>query len=631
MLVNRQHNDEAQATLAAIVESSDDAIVSKTPEGVIMSWNSAAERLLGYRADETIGQSITLIVPAEFQEDELHILERLCRGERIEHHETVRLAKGGRRVDVSLTISPVRNKTGRIIGASTIMRDITRRRQREQALRDATARLQMAQEAADLGAFEWDLRTDVVSWSPSMENLYGLPCGGFGRTCESWRAMIHPQDWPAIKAATCDEGKPRAPWKVEFRIIRPDGAVRWMAVRARIIPDKGGGPGRLVGINMDIPERKHAEEALRRSETHFRQLANIMPQIVWVAGADGVVDSFNRRWYEFTGLTEGVDDIHSWKSVLHPDDLPACQATWDMALQTGEPFQTEYRLRDSRTGNYRWFLARALPVRDEDGRIVRWFGTCTDIEDQKRAEATLAQARDQLDQMVQQRTQELQRTIGELESFSYSLSHDMRAPLRAIQSYLQIALQECGPRIGAPEQEYLQKSISAAQRMEHLIQDVLAFTRLSRQEITLHVVDVDTLAREIIQERPEFQPPAAEVRLEGQLLPMVGHEALLTQCLTNIVGNAVKFVAPGVKPQVRIYTEPKGGRIRLWIEDNGIGIAQDAQRNLFGLFHRFHGQYEGTGVGLAIVRKAVERMGGQVGVESEPSHGSRFRIELPAP
>jgi Bacteriophytochrome (light-regulated signal transduction histidine kinase) len=166
--------------------------------------------------------------------------------------------------------------------------------------------------------------------------------------------------------------------------------------------------------------------------------------------------------------------------------------------------------------------------------------------------------------------------------------------------------------------------------MDQLIQDVLAFAKLSRQEITLQPIDVDMLVREIVQERPELQPEKAEIRVESPLHKMCGHSASLTQCVTNLLDNAVKFVAPGVRPRVRVYSEANNGKVRLCFEDNGIGIEKEAQRRLFEMFQRMHTgtEYEGTGIGLAIVRKSAERMGGKVGLESEVGRGSRFWVEL---
>jgi signal transduction histidine kinase len=261
-----------------------------------------------------------------------------------------------------------------------------------------------------------------------------------------------------------------------------------------------------------------------------------------------------------------------------------------------------------------------------------------DITRQKQAERELRAAQKQLEEQahaletnVRERTARLQESVAELEAFSYSLSHDMRAPLRAIQSFTEIVLEEFGAKIGPEGTSHLNRVISAAVRMDRLIQDVLAFSRVSRQEIALEPVDVEKLVRDILHERPTLQPPKAEITIESPLQRVTGHTASLTQCLTNLLDNAVKFVPRGVTPRVRIRTESVPQAVRIWIEDNGIGIAPEARSRLFGMFQRLHtrNEYEGTGVGLAIVRRAAERMNGRVGVESEPGRGSRFWIELP--
>jgi signal transduction histidine kinase len=277
------------------------------------------------------------------------------------------------------------------------------------------------------------------------------------------------------------------------------------------------------------------------------------------------------------------------------------------------------------------------PLKDEEGQVVGASKVLRDISARKEAERKLQEAGEQLELHAQklestvgERTEQLQGTIAELESFCYSLSHDMRTPLRAIQSYSQMVLEEEGKKLGPDCTSYLRKAIGAAERMDQLIQDVLAFASLSRHEITLQPIDVDKLVREIVQERPELQPHKADILIESPLLSVTGHSASLTQCITNLLDNAVKFVAPGVKPRVRVYSQADNGRVRLCFEDNGIGIEKEAQQRLFEMFQRIHtgNEYEGTGIGLAIVRKSAERMQGRVGLESEAGRGSRFWVEL---
>ncbi len=248
------------------------------------------------------------------------------------------------------------------------------------------------------------------------------------------------------------------------------------------------------------------------------------------------------------------------------------------------------------------------------------------------AKEELARANVNLERIVEERTAQLRTTIGELESFSYSLSHDMRAPLRTIRGFTSIVLRQYRGQLDPMAVDLLEKAGSAAVRMDQLVTDVLALTRLSREQLDVQPIDLGKLLVQILHERPELQAPAAEVRLELPLAMVLGHEASLTQCLTNLLGNAVKFVEKGKLPRVSIWTERSGAKVKLWVEDNGIGIEPEAQGRIFGIFQRLHRQdeYEGTGIGLAIVKKAVERMNGSVGVESTPGQGSRFWIELPA-
>ncbi len=294
-VTERKQAERAALLLGEIVNSSDDAIISKDLNGIITSWNTSAERVFGYTADEAIGKSVTILIPTDRLEEEPKILSRLKRGERVDHFETIRKRKDGSLLDISLTISPVKDKHGNILGVSKIARDIT--------------------------------------------------------------------------------------------------------------------------------EAKRAHAALLASEARFRQLADAMPQIVWTARPDGYLDYYNERWYEFTRLSRGTSEEMSWEQLLHADDVQRCQETWNAAVGSGKPYSIEFRLRDGRENQWRWFLARALPVRDADGKIAKWFGSCIDIDDQKRVE------------------DDLRRANQDLEQFAFSASHDLQEPLRTIKIYSELSEQ----------------------------------------------------------------------------------------------------------------------------------------------------------------------------------------------
>ena len=286
-------------------------------------------------------------------------------------------------------------------------------------------------------------------------------------------------------------------------------------------------------------------------------------------------------------------------------------------------------------------------IREPDEAMLAMFGVIGgqigQFIERKRAEEALQKAQaelkehaTELERMVAQRTTKLSETVQDLEAFSYSIAHDMRAPLRSMQGFAGILKQDYGDKLDDTAQGYLQRLGSAAGRMDRLIVDILNYSQVVRGELDLGIVDAHKLVLDIIHSYPQFEQTRADVSIEGRLPLVLANEAALTQVMSNLLGNAVKFVRPGLHPCVRVGANSGAahdGRVELWVQDNGIGIPGDLQKRLFNMFTRLHrpGLYEGTGIGLAIVKKAVERMGGSVGVDSNADHGSRFWVQLRRP
>ena len=275
--------EQASRQLAAIVESSEDAIISKDLNGIIASWNHGAERLFGYTAKEAIGRPIEFLIPPERHDEEPAILERIRRGEPIEHYETIRQHKDGRLMDISITVSPIRDAQGNISGASKIARDISRRKRVEVTLRESEQRLRLATQTGKLGVWDWDIVTNRISWSDSLYAIHGVKPDQFDGTVTGFAALVHPEDQELVSKAIQLALDSDLPYEIEFRAVRPDGAVIWLFTSAAVLRD-GERPVRMLGATMDISERKRTEEALRQSEEKLRQQAQELEQQLIMSG-----------------------------------------------------------------------------------------------------------------------------------------------------------------------------------------------------------------------------------------------------------------------------------------------------------------------------------------------------------
>lgn len=350
-------------------------------------------------------------------------------------------------------------------------------------------------------------------------------------------------------------------------------------------------------------------------------LLNLSHDAIIVRDTRGLITFWSRGAVEMYGFSESEALGKAARDLLHTVFPAEGQDPNDHVLQTG---RWDGELRHTRKDGSKMFVAsRWSLVRNSDGSPKAVLQSNTDITQK-------IQFQEELERLVQERTVKLRETVGELEAFSYSVSHDMRSPLRAMHGYARVLLADYKGRLDEVAIKYLERIMRAAIRLDVLVQDILAYSKVAKSEFTLQPIDLEQLLTDLLATRPELQPPSATVTFISPLHKVFAHEAYLTQCFTNLLGNAVKFVPPGVHPQVAIRGEMHDNHILVWIEDNGIGIDPSHQDRIFEIFGRVHPDkaYSGTGIGLAIVKKAVQRMNGEVGVISEVGKGSRFWLKL---
>ena len=381
--------------------------------------------------------------------------------------------------------------------------------------------------------------------------------------------------------------------------------------------------------------RKDNQEALRRSEERFKIAAQATNDLIY----EWDLASGHLEWFgdvdRVLGFAPGelVRTADAWSAQIHPDDRPRVAAAIrrHLARSGGGLFSEEYRVR-TKDGAWRVWIDRGTALRDAEGRASRWYGAVSDITERRRAEQEILRLNATLEARVHERTGRLQELVRELETFAYTVAHDLRAPLRALRGLSEVLVEDHAPQLGESGSDLARRIADAAERMDALTRDLLDYSRVALTPLELERVDLEPLVDRSLRElEADLADRRAEVEVERPLPCVRGQSVLLGQAVLNLLSNAIKFVEPGTAPRVRVSAVRRANQVRLQVKDNGIGVQPNHLGKLFGVFERLEPRrFPGTGIGLAIVRKVAERMGGRAGVDSEPGRGSTFWIELPS-
>lgn len=495
-VTERKKIEEQRSLYEFIVNSGDDAIISKDLDGIITSWNNGAEKVFGYSHDEAIGKHISMLFPPEKIDEDRTILDRIKQGAPVAHYETERVTKDGRRIFISQAVSPIKDASGRIIGASKISRDVT-----EQKI-------------------------------------------------------------------------------IEARLVKSEKT--YHAIAANL-------PGSIVTI-IDLDRRYVLAEG----------------------------EGMKNLGYTRESLVGRIES-----EALSADEYNGINVYRERAF-AGEAVAVNFKIKDG------YYFIRYIPLRDDNGNVYAVMTLTLDVTDIKKAEEEIKALNESLEKKVTERTMQLEEANKELEAFSYSVSHDLRAPLRIINGYADILQSEYGAQFDDECNRILGVIMNNTRQMGVLIDALLNLSRLGRKELTMRSTNMETMVNEIIEEQLILDSSKVKV-VFADLLPSVCDNTLIRHVWTNLISNAIKYSAKNEQPVVEIGSEERDNKVVYWVKDNGVGFDMAYSHKLFGVFQRLHkkSEFEGTGIGLALVQRIVSRHGGKVWAEAVEGQGAAFYFSLP--
>jgi PAS domain S-box-containing protein len=630
----------AHALLTRSLDAIPDAVFLLDGQGRFTYANATLLRWLGREASDLLGRTIAELVPPIMSVETAGtaaalVWRSLQPGEARSGVELELLGSSGLTIPVVYSAAAVEDEQGHVVGQLVVATDVGQRRSAELELRQTTERLELALAAAGLGTWDWNIVTGAFTVDSRWAAMLGYEPGELEPDISSWEALLHPHDKPRVMEALNAYLHGRAAdYQLEHRMRSKHGGWRWVRTGGRVCArDSDGHPTRMTGVHGDAHEAIEAALALRESEALLSRAQRLAQVGSWEWNLQTGTVRYSEELGRIMGL--GQERITSFDSVVnavHAADREQFRKSVQQVLSGAVPaYDLEHRVvRED--GSERQVHQIGEMVRDSENRPVRIVGTVQDITERKRAEAEVRRLNQELEARVAERTALLAAANRELEAFAYSVSHDLRAPLRGIDGFCQALEEDCAPQLDERGRGYLQRVRGAAGRMAGLIEDLLRLSRITRTELELEVVDLSELAAQIISELNEARGERSVETTIQDGLEAECDPRLLRAALQNLLSNAYKFTLHQPCARVEFGATEQEGTRTYFVRDNGAGFDMQYASMLFRPFQRLHAssEYEGSGVGLATVQRIIHRHGGRVWAEAEVGKGASFFFTLPA-
>lgn len=607
-ITEQKLGQESDARLRAIVEQAGDAILGTSMDGTITHWNPGAERLYGYSAEEMIGQSIGRLIPQGSGDTMDHILSLVDEGETF-RTEAERRRKDGSLVWVSITVSPVKDRYGCVVGCTGIHSDITERRQAAEELAKRESQLADAQRVAHIGSWEWDIATNAISWSDELYRIHGFELDEFDGSFEAFMECIHPDDRVQVKEVVNKAFRDGKPFEYYHRCVRPHGEVRALHAHGRVVLGEDGRPLRMFGTCQDVTEMKRMERPVR----HLAAIVESSQDAIFSKSRKGMVTSWNPGAVHLFGY-QAEDIIGRPVSVLVPQTRQREEQEIMENVLAGIGvinYETQGQRKD---GTLVDVSVTVSPIKDGDGSVVGCSAITRDITERKRIQEEADRLKDE---------------------FFATVSHELRTPLTSIIGYTDLLLAGDAGELTERQRRFLEITERNAKRQLRLVGDMLFVSKAEAGEFKIELgrADIESVASDCVEAaRPAAEQRGVELTYSGAHAPECDADSdRIAQLADNLISNAIKFTPEG--GQVRVNLSVNDGEIVLEVANTGSYILPQDRERLFDRFYRSSSACEqaiqGVGLGLTIAEAIVRAHGGTIEVESEVQTGTVFRARLP--